>query len=295
MLSRHRVSRAAIELLKRFEGYRRHAAQLPDGRWMISGGAQSAGNAGDFVRFLARLQPEGRVDPSFGTNGFVTDGFHSGVIAVQASGKILAASATSAGGMFRGVLVRLHPNGSRDLAFGTANGATTLETVVAATPTQFFESLDHAVKLAGREAAEGTDRHVSGQELLAGLRQYASELFGPLAAEVWRRWGVRESLDWGRIVFLLVEAGMLNRQENDTIEDFRSDLDFDRAFVDGYRPRLPPAHGFRSGQGVFHNKFGEGVIVTLEGSGEDARAQVNFGRHGLKWLQLSIAKLTPVP
>jgi uncharacterized repeat protein (TIGR04138 family) len=103
-----------------------------------------------------------------------------------------------------------------------------------------FESLDHAVKLAGREAAEGTDRHVSGQELLAGLRQYASELFGPLAAEVWRRWGVRESLDWGQIVFLLVEAGMLNRQENDTIEDFRSELDFDRAFVAGYRPRLPP-------------------------------------------------------
>jgi DNA helicase-2/ATP-dependent DNA helicase PcrA len=53
-------------------------------------------------------------------------------------------------------------------------------------------------------------------------------------------------------------------------------------------------HGLRSGQSVFHTKFGEGVIVTLEGSGEDARAQVNFGRHGMKWLQLSIAKLTPV-
>jgi DNA helicase II / ATP-dependent DNA helicase PcrA len=62
-----------------------------------------------------------------------------------------------------------------------------------------------------------------------------------------------------------------------------------------YTPRQPPSHGFRSGQSVFHNKFGEGVIVTLEGSGDDARAQVNFGRHGLKWLQLSIARLTPVP
>ncbi len=50
----------------------------------------------------------------------------------------------------------------------------------------------------------------------------------------------------------------------------------------------------RSGQSVFHNKFGEGVIVTLEGQGEDARAQVNFGRHGMKWLALSVAKLTPV-
>jgi DNA helicase-2/ATP-dependent DNA helicase PcrA len=60
-----------------------------------------------------------------------------------------------------------------------------------------------------------------------------------------------------------------------------------------YSPKAPPSHGLRSGQGVFHNKFGEGVIITLEGVGEDARAQVNFGRHGVKWLQLSIAKLTP--
>jgi len=52
-------------------------------------------------------------------------------------------------------------------------------------------------------------------------------------------------------------------------------------------------HGLRVGQGVFHNKFGEGVIVTLEGSGPDARAQVHFGRHGTKWLALSVAKLTP--
>ncbi|MEY4560814.1 MAG: hypothetical protein RLZZ618_91 [Pseudomonadota bacterium] len=54
------------------------------------------------------------------------------------------------------------------------------------------------------------------------------------------------------------------------------------------------SHGLRAGQGVFHTKFGEGVIVTLEGIGEDARAQVNFGRHGMKWLALSVAKLTPV-
>ena len=55
-----------------------------------------------------------------------------------------------------------------------------------------------------------------------------------------------------------------------------------------------PTHGLRSGQSVFHTKFGEGVILTLEGSGDEARAQVNFGRHGMKWLALSIAKLTPV-
>jgi DNA helicase-2/ATP-dependent DNA helicase PcrA len=53
-------------------------------------------------------------------------------------------------------------------------------------------------------------------------------------------------------------------------------------------------HGLRQGMSVFHTKFGEGVVLTLEGSGADARAQVNFGRHGSKWLALSVAKLTPI-
>jgi DNA helicase-2/ATP-dependent DNA helicase PcrA len=61
-----------------------------------------------------------------------------------------------------------------------------------------------------------------------------------------------------------------------------------------FTPKAPPSHGLRTGMSVFHTKFGEGVVVTLEGSGDDARAQINFGRHGLKWLALSVAKLTPV-
>ncbi len=54
-------------------------------------------------------------------------------------------------------------------------------------------------------------------------------------------------------------------------------------------------HGLRLGMLVFHAKFGEGTVLTLEGSGDDARAQINFPRHGTKWLALSVAKLTPVP
>ena len=102
-----------------------------------------------------------------------------------------------------------------------------------------FESLQVAVKIAGREEAKGAERHVTGQEVLAGMREHAGTLFGPLAAQVWRSWGVHDTLDWGRIVFLLVEAGLLNRQETDTIEDFRSGFNFEEAFVRGYRPRLP--------------------------------------------------------
>jgi DNA helicase II / ATP-dependent DNA helicase PcrA len=58
--------------------------------------------------------------------------------------------------------------------------------------------------------------------------------------------------------------------------------------------RAEPAHGLRPGMKVFHTKFGEGTVLTLEGSGQDARAQINFPRHGHKWLALSVAKLTPV-
>ena len=61
-----------------------------------------------------------------------------------------------------------------------------------------------------------------------------------------------------------------------------------------YVSSQPVPGGLRVGQSVFHTKFGEGVLLTLEGSGQDARAQVNFGRHGLKWLALSVAKLTPI-
>ncbi|MDP3812068.1 MAG: 3'-5' exonuclease [Hydrogenophaga sp.] len=50
----------------------------------------------------------------------------------------------------------------------------------------------------------------------------------------------------------------------------------------------------KAGMAVFHNKFGEGKVLSIEGAGDDARAQVNFSRHGTKWLALSVAKLTPI-
>jgi DNA helicase-2/ATP-dependent DNA helicase PcrA len=59
--------------------------------------------------------------------------------------------------------------------------------------------------------------------------------------------------------------------------------------------KAEPAHGLRSGMKVFHAKFGEGTVLSLEGVGDDARAQINFPRHGVKWLALSVAKLTPLP
>ncbi|MDO5290114.1 MAG: DNA helicase II, partial [Pseudomonadota bacterium] len=63
-------------------------------------------------------------------------------------------------------------------------------------------------------------------------------------------------------------------------------------------PTLAPApaatHGIAVGQRVFHNKFGEGTVRSVQGSGDDARAQIDFPRHGTKWLALAVAKLTVV-
>ncbi len=59
----------------------------------------------------------------------------------------------------------------------------------------------------------------------------------------------------------------------------------------GFKPKTPD-HGFRIGQSVLHPKFGQGVIVDAEGSGTDARLQINFGKQGMKWLALEYAKLT---
>jgi DNA helicase-2/ATP-dependent DNA helicase PcrA len=62
------------------------------------------------------------------------------------------------------------------------------------------------------------------------------------------------------------------------------------------RMASPPrgSYPFAIGQNVFHTKFGEGRVTGLEGNDADARAQVNFKRHGVKWLQLSIAKLAAI-
>ncbi|QTD46719.1 UvrD-helicase domain-containing protein [Ottowia testudinis] len=58
--------------------------------------------------------------------------------------------------------------------------------------------------------------------------------------------------------------------------------------------KTEPSHGIAAGQQVFHNKFGEGKVLSVQGEGDDARAQVSFGRHGVKWLALAVAKLTVV-
>lgn len=73
-------------------------------------------------------------------------------------------------------------------------------------------------------------RHVSGSELLEGIRKYALKQFGPMAKTVLHYWGVRKTVDFGKIVFALIDAKLLSKQPDDKLEDFMGSYDFDDAF-----------------------------------------------------------------
>ena len=73
-------------------------------------------------------------------------------------------------------------------------------------------------------------RHITGQELSEGLRLYGLDQFGPLTAQVFEHWGIRSTEDFGRIVFTLVEAQLLRKTEEDSLQDFDGLYDFTEAF-----------------------------------------------------------------
>jgi len=92
--------------------------------------------------------------------------------------------------------------------------------------------------LAALEYAQGrltARRHLSGAELTWACRDFALEQFGLLASSVLEYWGVASTEDFGRIVFLLIEVGLLARQDSDRIEDFERVYDFAEVFRTGYR------------------------------------------------------------
>jgi uncharacterized repeat protein (TIGR04138 family) len=74
-------------------------------------------------------------------------------------------------------------------------------------------------------------RHVTGRELLEGIRDLALQAFGPMAKTVFEQWGIRRTEDFGSIVFQLVEAGLLGKTDADKQSDFSRGYDFNEAFV----------------------------------------------------------------
>jgi uncharacterized repeat protein (TIGR04138 family) len=97
------------------------------------------------------------------------------------------------------------------------------------------EALDHTQKLVLKEN-KGQPRHVSGQELLDGIRQFGLNQYGPMTITVLEEWGVKACADFGEIVFNMVESGLLAKTEKDTRTDFETGYDFDEAFRKPYMP-----------------------------------------------------------
>jgi uncharacterized repeat protein (TIGR04138 family) len=107
------------------------------------------------------------------------------------------------------------------------------------------EGLDYTVKLVKKNVT-GKERHVSGQELLEGLRRFSLHQFGPMTKTVLNYWGVKRCEDFAEIVFNLVEKGVLGKTDQDSREDFKGGYDFEEAFVKPYLP--PPEALLRRGQ-----------------------------------------------
>lgn len=95
-------------------------------------------------------------------------------------------------------------------------------------------------RIHGTAVDPDASRHVSGQQLCEGLRELAHSQWGMLARTVLGRWNIHSTVDFGRIVFAMIEAEQMQKTENDSIEDFRGVYDFRNAFEVSYRiPSVP--------------------------------------------------------
>ena len=97
------------------------------------------------------------------------------------------------------------------------------------------EALDHTLKSMEKDRGKNKG-HVSGRELLEGIRDYALDRFGPMTLTLMDHWNIKKCRDFGDIVFNLVDHGILGRTENDSLSDFEGGYNFEEAFE---KPFLP--------------------------------------------------------
>jgi uncharacterized repeat protein (TIGR04138 family) len=104
-----------------------------------------------------------------------------------------------------------------------------------------FAALNHTQKRLGRAfqpggpEEAGPEHHVTGKELLEGVRDLALQEFGLMARVVFHLWGIDRTDDFGEIVFNLVESNLMSKTDEDTRKDFHAVFDLDKALTEGYR------------------------------------------------------------
>ena len=100
------------------------------------------------------------------------------------------------------------------------------------------DALDFTTKQQ-KKAKGASVKHVSGPELLNGVREYALKEFGPMVLSVFGYWGITRCEDVGHMVFNLINAGIFGKTEQDSLEDFKAVYDFDEAFAKPFAPAKP--------------------------------------------------------
>jgi len=100
------------------------------------------------------------------------------------------------------------------------------------------DALEHTRKTTGKLLRDRT--HVTGQELLAGICEYALGQFGPMTVTVFEEWGIHACPDFGEIVFNMVEVGLLSKTKKDSRADFAGGYDFWEAFRKPFLPSGKP-------------------------------------------------------
>jgi len=91
-----------------------------------------------------------------------------------------------------------------------------------------YEFLMQALQFTQEKLAK--DGHLTGRELLEGIRKFALEQYGPMAKVVLAHWGITKTGDFGNIVFNMIDKKLLSKTETDSIEDFKDVFDFEVAF-----------------------------------------------------------------
>ncbi len=82
------------------------------------------------------------------------------------------------------------------------------------------------------------EKHVTGKQLLEGIKELAIKRFGPMAKMVFEYWGVKKTIDFGNIVFNMLKENILTKTEEDSLQDFDEVYDFEEVFVKNYEPEF---------------------------------------------------------
>ncbi|RFC44421.1 MAG: hypothetical protein DVB28_001070 [Verrucomicrobia bacterium] len=120
--------------------------------------------------------------------------------------------------------------------------AATIDLIIAEDPrfdrdAYFFikDALEFTVEQTKKTRERGTN-HVSGRQLLEGIREYALKYFGPMVPTVFETWGITACEHFGEMVYLLIQKGIFGKSEQDSLGDFKGVYTFHEAFVAPFQP-----------------------------------------------------------